>query len=129
MCKFCNQFREMDYMGHMEGGFGFGGMGRYHDPDGFDFDPGEDMMTNGLGTDSTKFEEMNKETKALPQAKSEKKKAKKIRRRPSSRLAKYGLKRKGEKASNNSTSLSQSISGLASPKKGTKSDQIGSINS
>jgi len=145
MCKFCNEFREMDYMSHMQGGFGFGGMGRYHDPDGFDYDPGEDMMTNGfyssqqislfsynfdgllqnrLEIDSAKFKQNNEETKALPQAKPEKKKTKKIRRRPSSRLAKYGIKRKGEKKSN----ASKGNSGLASTNKDT-SDHVGSRSS
>mmetsp|Transcript_4324 Transcript_4324/g.6156 ORF Transcript_4324/g.6156 Transcript_4324/m.6156 type:complete len:110 (+) Transcript_4324:215-544(+) len=97
MCKFCNRFREMDYMDHMGAGFG-GGFGRYCDPDGFDYDPGEGLSRIG---GPAKFAAQLEEKQLPPPTEEEIRKPKKIKRRPTSRLAKYGITKSkaGKKAS------------------------------
>eukprot|EP00467_Chlorarachnion_reptans_P006902 CAMPEP_0114528996 /NCGR_PEP_ID=MMETSP0109-20121206/24565_1 /TAXON_ID=29199 /ORGANISM="Chlorarachnion reptans, Strain CCCM449" /LENGTH=84 /DNA_ID=CAMNT_0001711301 /DNA_START=168 /DNA_END=422 /DNA_ORIENTATION=+ len=78
-------------------------MGRYRDPDGFDYDPNEGISSFRISKFGSKAEEKNiDKIAAVPP---EKPTIKKVRRRVSSRLAKYGVKMtKTKKNGNNEKS-------------------------
>ncbi|GAB5359310.1 hypothetical protein AAMO2058_000533500 [Amorphochlora amoebiformis] len=95
MCRFCDQYRQMDYM--EPSSYGFGSMGRYCDAGGFEYDAaGEQPLSRFGGPSIAKFGAKPKQTEDTKQVKLAEVTAtkKKIKRRPTARLAKYGLKTK-----------------------------------